>query len=1080
MGNVPNKWIARGSALVAAAVAAAAASVLGREAGRKLAHGFTFDWYVHPVKAAIPYEDALLAASLAASLAAFFAIGLLGAGSALLTRWRMRALRHVPPRYGRADSLDVHLGLQAGALPLAMSLLAVLGGYLLLSWPVLAGGEAVTRLSPTGYVTLLALSAGMGAGLAGLVAALTTHHGLVSGRIVWKSDRNLIARVSLFGMRHAKTTVALVLGVSLLAGHYASTVTTNVDVADVLPRGDPNTAAAKNLTAKFTSSFTQQVTFQFRVLDPANASHVRLYEEENARKLPLRATEPDMGNITDELYIRAVAEVIDFAVSQHPFAGSSGVPDLYKLLNWTIAGGETESNREGDAAFSIPPTDREGELRYASVEQGVIRTGAVHAAVDALASPSWRQTAALVTADPDADVTTKEIGEAGLRIRDEWVKRVERGETTYKVFGPDNPPQFSVDLPIANAHASELTREDFTFLLPIIGVFIALTLFIAFRNVTSVVATFSMLATAVVWTFGAMGFLEIPLNTLNLAVVPLIMGVGIDYGIHMMNEYQEQRAHGKTAEEAWVHAGGGSALALFVGMLTTCAGLVVMVVSPSLLVAQLGLLAVVAMLSCYVLAVLFIPAVVTLMGGERRVKRVQYHPSVLMPAAAAGVSRARLAVLFLVLLLTGAAMASAATIHREAFGDPPRNWLEDDPLRQEHERAINGFYDTTVDDVKANVLIFEGDLTDPAAHAYIDAITRTLRENDARGTWTDPARPNETVESRIIGDTLKDLPFIVRTYLTVHEGIPGVARYLGAEAQGQRLRDALGGDDPTRSTQTYPQSRPEIRATLDGMFASPLHQFGNLFVDRHDYGTAVTIFSVRAATYEDAEAVWNEVQAAIAANEALRPADMKVSFFGNTAINYLFVAKQVPWLTYMSIATNVLVVLIVFAFTRDLRATALVGVLNFLTSTLWIGFLPHVGIGLAINLTLPLVFIYAIGSDYGLHLGMRCKRTGDTRAAMESVGKGVLFSFVTTFGAFLVFTQISDLAGRRAMVATAIAIGLVFLVTLLTVPLFYPVKKPKKGDKGQPGDSRNVPVVEKRAEDTSVVVRAKVPETSHD
>ena len=76
--------------------------------------------------------------------------------------------------------------------------------------------------------------------------------------------------------------------------------------------------------------------------------------------------------------------------------------------------------------------------------------------------------------------------------------------------------------------------------------FIAVTLFIAFRNATSVVATFSMLAIAVTWTFGAMGALKIPLNTINLATVPLIMGVGIDYGIHMMNEYQENRGEGKS------------------------------------------------------------------------------------------------------------------------------------------------------------------------------------------------------------------------------------------------------------------------------------------------------------------------------------------------------------------------------------------------------------------------------------------------------------------------------------------------------------------------------------------------------
>ena len=113
-------------------------------------------------------------------------------------------------------------------------------------------------------------------------------------------------------------------------------------------------------------------------------------------------------------------------------------------------------------------------------------------------------------------------------------------------------------------------------------------------------------------------------------------------------------------------------------MLTTVAGLIVMVVSPSLLVAQLGILAAIALIACYVLAILFIPAIVTLMGDRRAARKVEYQPSRLMPALATGVTRGRWVVALLLVLLAGAAIASASTIKREAFGDPPRNWLEDD------------------------------------------------------------------------------------------------------------------------------------------------------------------------------------------------------------------------------------------------------------------------------------------------------------------------------------------------------------------------------------------------------------------
>lgn len=1086
MGNMPNKWVGRGVALVSALVSGVIGWFVGSWIGDKIAYGFTFDWYVHPIEPSYELHEVLPHVAITAALAVFLSVSSGVFLTAATTRWTMRRMRYTPPRYSRPVGVDVHFGRLVGAGLVFAPLLAVLLAYTLLAAPLFESfaygtrGAVIHNVSPDGLVLLVAGTSALFSFLASFVAHVSTESGLVSGRIASESDRNLIARISVFGMRNAKTTVALVLGVTLVAGVSATSITTNVDVADVLPRGDPNTAAAHNLTDEFKSSFTQQVTFQFHIIDLNNSTQRELFISENREKLPNRVTDsavesqelqPDAitdptlvgrpDNITDELYIRAMDEVITFFLQHEPFAGSVGVPDFYKLINWTIEGGINAS----DSAFQIPgaghvPT-REEEMRYASVEAGVLNVGTVHSAVDAVTSPSWEQTAILVTVGPDYNGSTKHIGERALEVRELWFEHVRSGQSEYEIFGPENPFLFSVDLPLANAHASELTEHDFKILLPFIAVFIALTLFIAFRNAVSVVATFTMLAIAVTWTFGVMGAMKIPLNTINLATVPLIMGVGIDYGIHMMNEYQELRGHGKTPEQAWVAAGGGSALALFVGLLTTLAGLIVMIVSPSLLVAQLGLLAIVALISCYILAVLFIPAVVTLMGDRGTRKRVEYQPSRIMPMLATGVSRARWVVAVVLVLVAAAAIASAAGIRREAFGDPPRNWLEDDELRQEHAKAIEGFYDRSDDAVKANVLIIEGDIADPRVHHYINGITATLRAQ-AVGGWSDPEANNRSRDSRVIADTLRDLPFLLNTYLTVRNGAPGVGQFLGAGALNPIFEEA-DLQPGAQMTETYPQTREEMIALLNEVYDSPLHSLANLFLNAPEHDMTVIVFSVEAATYEDAADVWREVHVAIAANEGLRPEGTQVSFFGNTAINYLFVAKQVPWLGYMSVATVIIVSVIVFAFTRNFRLTAAVTSLNFLTSAFWLGVLPAFDIGLAINLTLPLIFIFCMGSDYGLHLAMRCRRTKDTYATFEGVGKGVLYSFITTWGSFLVFTQISDLAGRRGMVATAIAIAVVFITTLLLVPIFFPVKK-KDTERAamSGGGERNVPIVASR------------------
>jgi hypothetical protein len=54
------------------------------------------------------------------------------------------------------------------------------------------------------------------------------------------------------------------------------------------------------------------------------------------------------------------------------------------------------------------------------------------------------------------------------------------------------------------------------------------------------------------------------------------------------------------------------------------------------------------------------------------------------------------------------------------------------------------------------------------------------------------------------------------------------------------------------------------------------------------------------------------------------------------------------------------------------------------------------------------------------------------------VGKAVLFSAVTDAGAFAIFTQTQNVAASEAMLATVLAIVVMFVVTLMVMPLFYP------------------------------------------
>ncbi len=324
---------------------------------------------------------------------------------------------------------------------------------------------------------------------------------------------------------------------------------------------------------------------------------------------------------------------------------------------------------------------------------------------------------------------------------------------------------------------------------------------------------------------------------------------------------------------------------------------------------------------------------------------------------------------------------------------------------------------------KTNIVVVEGDITDPDTLAYIDALSTSLRDESNATTVMDM-------------HTSRDLPFLIRSWLKVCCGPQSPVA--GTLSQELEMR---GYEDESQ----YPQTRSEVETTLDDMFRSPYATFASLFVDHPRNNITVITLGVETGSFENAETAWNAVDRAVTNVEPQQPRDTHVSFVGNTPTNYLFIQEELPYLNYMAMVSLAVVVLLVLLLTRDLKATLAVGAIVGSTSILVLGVLPLLGIGLAITLMLPLVFVFSIGSDYAVHLAWNMRETRDHPRVYRTVGKAVLFSALTDAGAFLLFlpipgtplTGVQDLMARDAMAATVVAIILIFATTLAVIGIAY-------------------------------------------
>ena len=107
--------------------------------------------------------------------------------------------------------------------------------------------------------------------------------------------------------------------------------------------------------------------------------------------------------------------------------------------------------------------------------------------------------------------------------------------------------------------------------------------------------------------FGILGLTGIDLNPANLIVLPLILGIGVDDGVHVIHDYRMQRGTYRTSPS--------TINAITLTSLTSMVGFGSMMVSAHQGLVSLGIVLVVGVGSCLFISLVTLPALLTLVGA---------------------------------------------------------------------------------------------------------------------------------------------------------------------------------------------------------------------------------------------------------------------------------------------------------------------------------------------------------------------------------------------------------------------------------------------------------------------------------
>ncbi len=145
---------------------------------------------------------------------------------------------------------------------------------------------------------------------------------------------------------------------------------------------------------------------------------------------------------------------------------------------------------------------------------------------------------------------------------------------------------------------------------------IAILLFVVTRRLRDVLLILTPLVLAGAWTFGGMALVRMPFNFANVIVLPLLLGIGVDSGVHLVH-----RSHIALGSGAKL-LGTTTARAVFWSAITTIASFGSLALSRHLGIASMGIVLVFGMIATLAANLVVLPALIHLQHTQGRATKI--------------------------------------------------------------------------------------------------------------------------------------------------------------------------------------------------------------------------------------------------------------------------------------------------------------------------------------------------------------------------------------------------------------------------------------------------------------------------
>ncbi len=224
--------------------------------------------------------------------------------------------------------------------------------------------------------------------------------------------------------------------------------------------------------------------------------------------------------------------------------------------------------------------------------------GAVLAAAGPKVQSVWNEEAFLIDIGTQSESST-----ATVRLADDLEA----------LFGPEATATSRdiVDSEVVTA-ISNLQVQSVVFVIIAAGLFVALSFFVSDRRPMMGLLTVLPVAAVVVFLFAFMVLVGIPLGPVTATLAAVVIGVGVDYTIHITHRFLDFRREGLDTPGAITGTLATTGAALVESGLTTGIGFTVLLLSSLIPFQQLGALLIVAVVGSGLVSILVLPSMLVL------------------------------------------------------------------------------------------------------------------------------------------------------------------------------------------------------------------------------------------------------------------------------------------------------------------------------------------------------------------------------------------------------------------------------------------------------------------------------------